>query len=68
MSDAPRIILRPNPNVTTEQARDARANAWRFAFECLNRRVNQEGSPTLTTLDDTRGDSKHDSRTKLRIS
>ena len=34
MSNAPRIVLRPNPGVTTEQAYDARAHAWAFIFEC----------------------------------
>jgi hypothetical protein len=60
MSDAPRIVLRPNPNITTEQARDARANAWRFAFECLNRRAEQEGGPP-TAPDSAKGGSSDSS-------
>ncbi len=37
MSNAPRIVLRPNPSTTkrtTKQVRDARARAWAFVFQC----------------------------------
>jgi hypothetical protein len=35
MSDAPRIVHCHSPSdITTEQARNARARAWAFAFEC----------------------------------
>ena len=34
MSDAPRIVLRPNPSITPEQARDARAKVWSFIIQC----------------------------------
>jgi hypothetical protein len=35
MSDAARIICHPSPaGVTSEQARDTRARAWGFVFEC----------------------------------
>jgi hypothetical protein len=64
MSNPSRIVLRPNHGLTTEQARDARARAWAYVFSCFNRRAKQEGSPTLATLDDTRGESKNGSRTK----
>jgi hypothetical protein len=67
MSDPSRIVLQLDVDTVIEQARDARARAWAYVFECFNRRVNQEGSPTLATLEDTRGDSKYDSRTKPTI-
>jgi hypothetical protein len=60
MSDAPRIVLRPNPNITTEQDRGARARAWAYVFECFNRRVDQEGSPTPATLDNDAKESRND--------
>ncbi len=53
MSDAPRIVLRPNPNVTTEQAHDIRARAWAYVSECLTCRVNEEGGPA-TAPDDAK--------------
>ena len=34
MSDAPRAIRAPRPGPTPEQARDVRARAWRFVFDC----------------------------------
>lgn len=51
MSDAPRIALRPNPGITTEQARDARARAWMYVFACFNRRNGQEGGPPTAPED-----------------
>lgn len=33
MSDAPRNVLRLSPGTTPEQARDARARAWKFIFD-----------------------------------
>jgi len=29
-----RIVYRPNPRITLEHARDVRARAWSFVFEC----------------------------------
>jgi hypothetical protein len=34
MSDVPRILCREHPGIPPEQARDARARAWTFAFRC----------------------------------
>jgi hypothetical protein len=34
MSEAPRIVILPNPSITTAQACDARARAWAFVFQC----------------------------------
>ena len=34
MSDAPHIVCRPQPGITPEQARNARARAWAYVFEC----------------------------------
>ena len=44
MSNTPRIVLRPNPGVTTEQACNARAHAWAYAFSCFNSRSEQEAA------------------------
>ena len=37
MNDARRIVVKSNPGITPEQARDARACAWAFVFECFYR-------------------------------
>ena len=34
MSEETRLFQRLHPGVTSEQARDARARAWAFVFEC----------------------------------
>ncbi len=43
MSDAPRIVLRPNPGLTLEQARDARARAWKFIFDTYRKKAAEQG-------------------------
>ena len=35
MNDARRFVVKPNPGITPEQARDARARAWAFVFKCF---------------------------------
>ncbi len=61
MSDAPRIVLRPNPNVTPEQARDARARAWAFVFECFYRH-EKEAVSGRGSEDDTSDEFTHEER------
>ncbi len=34
INDAPVLGVKPTPGITPEQARDARARAWRFVFDC----------------------------------
>jgi hypothetical protein len=46
-----RLVLRPKPGISSEQSRDARAHAWAFVFECLNRREEKEGSPAAAPSD-----------------
>jgi hypothetical protein len=43
--DSLRIVLSRRQELTTEQSRDARAMAWAYAFDCFNRRREQEGGP-----------------------
>jgi hypothetical protein len=61
----PRVAIRPLSGISQEQARDARARAWAFVFQCWQEK--QEGGRDLTTLTDTRGDSKHVSRADKAI-
>jgi hypothetical protein len=67
MPDAQHIGVKPPYDFTPKQAHDARARAWAYVFACFNRRAKQEGSPTLATLKDTRGESKHDSCTEFGV-
>jgi len=39
-----RITFSPNADTTHEEAREIRARAWAFVFECW--RAKQEGGPT----------------------
>ena len=35
-ANEPRVIVKPVPGVRPEQARDIRARAWAFVFECFD--------------------------------
>ncbi len=34
MNNTTRVMFRPAPGITAEQAKDARARAWEFIFDC----------------------------------
>jgi hypothetical protein len=51
MGDARDIVVRALPGVTPDQARDARAKALFYAFECFHRRNAQKGG-TATAPND----------------
>jgi hypothetical protein len=34
VSGAPQLVCRSNPSISAEQARDARARAWAYIFQC----------------------------------
>lgn len=63
--DKPAITSAPR-HTTHEQARDIRARAWSFAFDCFNRRKGQGGSQA-TAPEDAKVRSKHDSRADKAI-
>jgi hypothetical protein len=53
MGDARDISLRPLPGVTPDQARDARARAWRFIFDCWQQKQRATAHvPTAKGCDD----------------
>jgi hypothetical protein len=55
MSDPARIVCHPLPTgVSSERARDARARAWTYVFECFNRRNGKEGGPATAPDDPKR--------------
>ncbi len=64
MSGAPSIIYRPRPGASSEQARDARARAWAFVFQCWQEK--QKGRPTTSGPDSAKGGSS-DSSAKASI-
>ncbi len=37
MNEFARIVVKPNPSINADEARDARARAWAFVFECFYR-------------------------------
>ncbi len=38
-------------SLTPEQARDARARAWAYVFECYSRSKEEQGGPATSRLD-----------------
>ena len=44
MSDAPRIVVKSDPSITPEQARNARARALRYALDCYFQRQQTLGA------------------------
>ena len=66
MSDAPRIVLRPNPGITGEQAHNARARVWAFVFECWHAKkggqhgLTKDSTKECTTRPDKKGTQNAD--------
>ena len=49
---APRVVVKPNSDISLEEARDARARAWVFVFDCYEKKKAAVGA------DHTGGDGK----------
>jgi hypothetical protein len=45
MSDTPPITVRSLTNISTEQARDARARAWIYVLDIWNKKAAGAGGP-----------------------
>jgi hypothetical protein len=60
MSSVPRTAARPDQSFTPEQARDARARAWAYVFDC-HAKKNATGV-TSTGGDNTKEGSENDFR------
>jgi hypothetical protein len=43
------------PSLTHDQARNARARAWAYVFECFSRRNGKQGGPTTAPDDAMKG-------------
>ena len=54
-TDDTSVIVNPTPDITPEQARDARACAWRFVFDCYEKK---KGAPE--SAPDDAEESKND--------
>jgi hypothetical protein len=63
MNDAWRIVVKPNPGITPEQARDARARAWAFIFECFYRH-EKEAVSGRGGEDDASDEFTHEERSR----
>jgi len=50
VNEAARIVVKPAPGITEEQAYDARARAWSFVFACFDRHLREKGG-TVTAPD-----------------
>jgi hypothetical protein len=66
VSDAPRVVSHLS-SITPEQARDARASAWKFVFDCYAKRNAGSGKENAAGVsssngDDTKGRSVDDFR------
>jgi hypothetical protein len=69
MSDAQRIIWRPRPDITLQDARDARARAWVFTFDCWRKKLaetNNEGEDGLKSSHETRGGQRDLEKNAIR--
>jgi len=51
MGEAGYIAVKPLPNISPEQARDARARAWAYVFECWH--AKKGGPHDLTNSSST---------------
>jgi hypothetical protein len=56
-----RITVRTHSDSTSEHARDARAQAWAFVFECFHKKeATRPGSPDAAK--EVKNDSRHGHR------
>ncbi len=53
------IIVRPHPGTTPEQAREARAKAWAFVFDCHHKKAAgaNGGGNDPTKIEEHRADA-----------
>jgi hypothetical protein len=57
----PRLTISPAPGITPEQARDARARAWAFIFQC-HAKKNAAGVTSTNGDDAMKGPLTHEDR------
>jgi hypothetical protein len=59
-------MLKPDAGLTSEQARDVRARAWSYVFECFNRHTKKKAAPASgpddAILRNTKGGNHVDQR------
>lgn len=55
MSDSPRIVCRPHPDVSPEEAQAARVRAWAYIFRCWQeKQMTAEQGPKPDGHDDAK--------------
>ncbi len=58
MSETLRIAPQPNVGTTTEQARDARARAWAYVFQCWDAKKGEQHDLTTKAVAQAEGASQ----------
>ena len=60
-NDAPVVLVKPTPCITPEQARDARARAWKFIFDTYRKKAaGQDNTETKQKSLNTDEGGPHD--------
>ena len=64
--DSTSVVYRPVPGIAAEQARDTRARAWAFVFDCYAKK-NAAGVTSTDGEDAKKGSLKHEVRANTSI-
>ena len=60
-----RIVLNPRQDLTAEQARDARARAWVYVFQCWREKQNAAGMTSTNGNDPERRSDEIRAKTSI---
>jgi hypothetical protein len=60
-----RIVLNPRQDLTAEQARDARARAWVYVFQCWREKQNAAGMTSTNGNDPERRSDEIRAKTRI---
>jgi hypothetical protein len=63
MNEFARIVVKPNPSINADEARDIRARAWAFVFECFDRH-EKEAVSGRGGEDDASDEFTHEERSR----
>ena len=61
MPDAPRVVVRTRSEISSDEARDARARGWAFIFDC-HAKKNAAGCDQHRDGDEAKKGSQHEVR------
>ena len=61
MSERPLIVVRPHPTISPQEARDARARAWKFIFDTHREKAaRQDNAKTKQKSSNAKEGGPHD--------